>query len=177
MLHFQSLLIMESTPIANSYPSVSSKGRIILLDPQFKAYVVGFAFDEPLERVILIQKLRPDWQKYLLNGPGGRIEVGETPTQAMQREFREETGINTPDWLRFLTLDVVTKDFLTARVFFFRNVLPETVNPKTLTDEHVAWYRVDEILSSGGILLPNLHWLLPMARLGNVYLGGIEEKG
>jgi len=70
-----------------------------------KHYVVGFVFDEKMERVVLITKNRPAWQAGLLNGVGGHIEVGETPFVAMAREFEEETGVSTPlPWNYVLTL-------------------------------------------------------------------------
>lgn len=55
-------------------------------------YVLGFAFDD-LGRVALIQKEKPAWQKGRWNGVGGKVEEDETPTQAMVREFHEETGV------------------------------------------------------------------------------------
>ncbi len=59
-------------------------------------YVAGFLFEPYMERVVLIQKEKPTWQKGRLNGVGGKMELGETPLQAMQREFREETGLDIP---------------------------------------------------------------------------------
>ena len=56
-------------------------------------YVVGFLFNPDMTEVVLIKKNRPDWQKGLLNGVGGKIESGEDPITAMIREFKEETGI------------------------------------------------------------------------------------
>ncbi len=69
-------------------------------------YVVGFRFSPDLRRVVLIRKNRPDWQKGLLNGVGGRIEADETPERAMAREFAEEAGEATAprDWTLFATL-------------------------------------------------------------------------
>lgn len=62
-------------------------------------YVVGFAFNKGIkDRVVLIKKNKPKWQKGLLNGVGGKIEVGESPIEAMQREFKEETGIDHKKW-------------------------------------------------------------------------------
>jgi 8-oxo-dGTP pyrophosphatase MutT (NUDIX family) len=54
-------------------------------------YVLGFVFSQACDRVLLIWKNRPAWQKDKLNGIGGKIEAGETPKQAMEREFTEET--------------------------------------------------------------------------------------
>ena len=55
-------------------------------------YVLGFMFNEAESKVLLVWKNRPAWQAGKLNGVGGKIEAGETPVQAMNREFAEETG-------------------------------------------------------------------------------------
>ncbi len=49
-----------------------------------------FAFDGG-GRVLLIHKKR-GLGKGKINGPGGRLEAGETPVQAAVRETREEVG-------------------------------------------------------------------------------------
>lgn len=56
-------------------------------------YVLGFVFDALGREVALIEKRRPAWQAGRLNGVGGKIEPGETPLQAMERECREECGL------------------------------------------------------------------------------------
>jgi 8-oxo-dGTP diphosphatase len=59
-------------------------------------YVLGFAFLNGDKDVILIEKTKPDWQKGLMNGVGGKLEsYDESSLHAMVREFREETGIDT----------------------------------------------------------------------------------
>ena len=55
-----------------------------------KKYVVGFLFQG--DKVALIQKNRPAWQKGKLNGIGGHIEENETPLSTVDREFFEELG-------------------------------------------------------------------------------------
>lgn len=63
-------------------------------------YVVGFAFSENMDSVVLIKKNRPKWQAGKYNGVGGKVEAGETPIQALVREYWEETGVQTEeaDW-------------------------------------------------------------------------------
>jgi 8-oxo-dGTP diphosphatase len=68
-----------------------------------KKYVVGFLISGSL--VSLIKKNRPEWQKGKINGIGGKIEKGETPEQAMKREFYEEAGIRINKWKRFAVLN------------------------------------------------------------------------
>jgi 8-oxo-dGTP diphosphatase len=63
----------------------------------FKSYVLCFAFSPDLTRVALIQKQKPEWQRGLLNGIGGKIEAGESALDAVRREFAEETGNSWPN--------------------------------------------------------------------------------
>ena len=42
-------------------------------------YVVGFMIQPHTQRVLFIEKNRPDFQKGKYNGVGGKIEIGETP--------------------------------------------------------------------------------------------------
>jgi len=58
-----------------------------------KKYVVVIVFDGRLENVLLVRKMRPEWQKGLLNGPGGSVEDGESFLVASRRELSEETGL------------------------------------------------------------------------------------
>lgn len=58
-----------------------------------KHFAIGFVFNKTKDKVLLIEKRKPPWQAGHWNGPGGKIEKDETPLQAINREFREETGI------------------------------------------------------------------------------------
>lgn len=58
-----------------------------------KAYVVVFVFTPDLRNVWLITKQKPDWQKGLRNGIGGKVEKGETFGAAAVRELKEESGL------------------------------------------------------------------------------------
>lgn len=55
-------------------------------------YVMGFVFNTHRNKVLLIEKRRPDWMAGRWNGIGGHIEKGETPYEAIVRECNEETG-------------------------------------------------------------------------------------
>jgi len=55
-------------------------------------YVLCFMFNYDFSKVAMIRKRKPEWQAGLLNGIGGKVESGESPRDAMIREFEEETG-------------------------------------------------------------------------------------
>ncbi len=94
-------------------------------------YVVGFLIDRTRRLVVLIEKQRPEWQKGKLNGIGGCIEKDEAPIDAMEREFKEETGLLVIGWRHAITLTG-----LTERIFFFyRNW--EGGEVRTTTEEKI----------------------------------------
>lgn len=110
-------------------------------------------FDDLKEHTALIQKKRPDWQAGFLNGIGGKIESGESPLEAMVREFKEETGVDTAhdQWQRVVLLQA---DF---QVYVFRTI-GNLHRLKTMTDENIVIARVDQI---GIHTISNLRWLIP----------------
>ena len=130
-------------------------------------YVVGFAFDrgsgaDCAERVILIRKERPVWQKGKLNGVGGKIEKGEFSEQAMSREFQEEAGVLIPadQWKKFCTLSGNWNGGM-GIVHFFKYHSFKRLPVRTMTDEEIAPQMIGGLWT--GIPVPNLSWLIPMA--------------
>jgi 8-oxo-dGTP diphosphatase len=121
-------------------------------------YVAGFLFANNYELVALIEKQKPAWQKGKINAIGGKIEPGETPAEAMRREFREETGVDVETWRRYVVLN--GPGFIVH--FFFSTVTEDELwEVKTTTDEVVGVYDVADLDTVNTI--PNLKWLIPMA--------------
>jgi 8-oxo-dGTP diphosphatase len=119
-------------------------------------YVAGFLFDG--DRVALVVKNRPEWQKGKMNGIGGHIEPGETPEQAMAREFVEETGYERPeplDWMRFAELS--GSDY---KVYFFYEYGDHRLLHQP-TDETVVSVDIGDLNFANSI--PSLTWLIPLA--------------
>lgn len=127
---------------------MDSKGRL-------KRYVVGFLFTEDFYSMALIRKARPEWQRNLLNGIGGKVELGETEYTAMVREFHEETGALVEDW----TLFARTR-WDGGYVDYFFSV-KNGVQLKTMTDEEVLWVNIQDLRFLETV--PNLTWTIPMA--------------
>ena len=124
-------------------------------------YVAGFMFDYPLQRVALIKKTHPKWQAGKLNGIGGHIEDGETPVEAMVREFEEETGFQTEADLWFNYAKISEQGEFTVH-FFVTTAFSSQLNElKSTTDEEVFIIPVTEI--TGFKTIDNLPWLIPLA--------------
>src|SRR5882672_6344756 len=153
-----------------------------------KRYVLGFLFDALGNYVALIRKDHPAQQQGKLNGIGGKIKPDETPTQAMRREFAEETNLDVLGWYWFGQLG--TKAAISGagadddwRVELFRARLQgstETprLRPEAGTSEIPCWVRTDDAVSAASWdgqcwagevqgyapVMRNLAWLIPMAQ-------------
>lgn len=122
-------------------------------------YVTGFMLSNDGQRVVLIRKRQPSWQQGWLNGVGGKIEPGETPAQAMAREFLEETGVQTDpaSWQPFVELD---ESGLACVYFFFCRNDAAVTAARTMEAEPVEIHAVQPLPDD---VLHNLRWLIPMA--------------
>lgn len=130
-----------------------------------KRYVLGFCFGPSFKTVVLIKKkTRPAWQVGRLNGLGGHIEDGETPHEAMAREFNEEAAFE--DKLEWVQFGLLHGDGWEVHLFHAHN---KTIShPYNLSDEgEVSEHHLDCVLgketSKGARPLPDLRYLIPMA--------------
>lgn len=107
--------------------------------------------------VALIHKKHPAWQAGYLNGIGGKIESGEPPFEAMCREFWEEAGCSTFEWLRFArtSWEEGFVDYFVCE--------SDGAEISTQTDEEVDWIAVSDLPKLK--VIPNLTWVIPMALL------------
>jgi 8-oxo-dGTP diphosphatase len=126
-----------------------------------KNYVVGFAFRNNGKEIALIRKNRPEWQQGLLNGVGGKIEPMESCVRAVAREFAEEAGrvVSFEDWRLFAR---ITDYEQTWAVYFFVTFCVDWTI--TRTDEEVVWVKVKDVIRGKIPTVPNLRWLVPLAR-------------
>lgn len=119
-------------------------------------YVVGLMFDEGRNNVVLIYKTHgPRCVVGRWNGVGGHIEPGETPIQAMVREYHEEAGVKTraTDWTPVAELSSGV-----AQVHFFTcEDEGYWVDSHTCTKEAVAVFHVSELPN----VVQNLTWMIP----------------
>lgn len=129
-----------------------------------KKYSLGFAFDQKLEHVVLIEKTHPSFLAGKLNGLGGKLEDKDNGflMRCHRREFFEECGLPTDDgsWRYFAKFFQRFGDF---EVFCYYAILLDSMIESvcSMTEEKVAIYRVQDI--PGLPVMPNLRWLIPMA--------------
>lgn len=122
-----------------------------------KKYVVGFMFDPTFSNVVLIRKCKPEWQKGLLNGVGGKVEDFDPYTHdAMRREFMEEAGLDLV-WSKYGSL---SGDAFTIDLFFTNGNVHRAV---AQTEEAIEVWPVD-VLMNRCDTIPNVRWLVQMAR-------------
>jgi len=136
-------------------------------------YVLGFLFEEEdlnHEFVVMIKKKKPIWQKDKLNGIGGHIKEGETPSQAMIREFSEETGVSVCNWAQFAFLTYHNGDkvwcFVTADTLALN--MARTQDGENAEEIHST---SRTFLRDRAKVLPNINWLIEMARAYLKYPG------
>lgn len=123
-----------------------------------KQYVLCYVESEG--SVLLIEKLKPEWQRFKINLPGGSIEPGETPEQAAARELFEEANILA---YHVEKIGVVEGSDWTVHVIRCISQHPEWWESKT--NESVFWLPVRDALKHPK-LISNLRTIIPLASLG-----------
>lgn len=102
-------------------------------------WAVGALVEDDADRLLLV------YEDDVWKLPGGGIEVGETRTEAVVREVREETGVEcSVDGLAAVTEVTVTNDGRRATFFFGTyQATPETVT--TAADPGLAEEAIDRV--------------------------------
>jgi len=122
-------------------------------------YVVGFLIDKARRLVVLIEKQRPDWQIGKLNGVGGHINADEAPIDAMEREFKEETGLAMIGWKHAITMASRSE-----RIFFFYADW-EGGEVRTTTDEKIIIANYSQLPRN---TLLSARWAIAICRDWNI---------
>lgn len=141
-------------------------------------YVLGFLFKYPAghpnNEVVLIKKNKPEWQAGLLNGVGGKVEDSDINVTiehgvnslvnlhlplkiAIKREFKEETGVESQDWLEFGRIE--GKGY---NVYLFKNFNEEYFNAaQSMEEEKIEKWPLNDL--PGQKYVSNLLWLIHAA--------------
>ena len=136
-----------------------------------KKYVLAFIFDASLEKVLLIHKSRPEWQKGKINGIGGKVEDAESEIAAIVRETKEETDLIIGEE-KFVHLGKMSSEEWIVEIFIciYQGSMADA---KSIEDQHVEWFSVNNLPVN---VLDNLRWLIPLSltKLSNNQVKKIE---
>lgn len=127
-----------------------------------KHYVLGFVFNQTENRVLLVKKKRPEWQKGHWNGIGGKIEsVDRHPLDAMLRESVEETGHNYP-FKHKITFDCPggTVYVFAATVAVYGTSKGKELIPFQQLENELL--QVWELINLPATTMSNLKWIIPL---------------
>lgn len=121
-------------------------------------YSLGFIFDAELQRVLLVHKEKPEWQKGRVNGIGGKFESGETPAECISRETIEESSLAiAPDeWVYVGALHQEIGDVAVLAAKYSGRLEDAIKNDY----EEVGWFDVNALPSN---VIENLKWLVPVS--------------
>jgi len=140
-----------------------------------KNYTVGILFNPDLTQVVLISKNRPEWQKGLLNFPGGHMESSESQCTCVSREFKEECCLDIPvsDWklIGEITNPGTIQSPYPYNVFVLTAIYkPEYGRLDMGEDQKVDWYTIKHLNNPR---ITNIDWLIEFAR--NVHTQGTMD--
>ena len=125
-------------------------------------FVLVMAYRESKDKFLLIEKNRPEFQKGRYNLIGGKVERGETYTDAAIRELEEESGILT-DNIEFNGIIFGSWGVIEC---FSTNIRDSKINQPENETELVfdtTWEDVRE----DNKLMPNLKVVIPLMMAGS----------
>lgn len=125
------------------------------------------------EEILLIEKKR-GLGAGKINGPGGKIDPGETPLECAVRETREELGIEALEPVKMGELSFAMSDYpdILCHVFLSRKFTGE---PGETDEAKPLWRRVDEIPYER-MWNDDIHWL-PLLLEGRTFRGKFAFSG
>lgn len=106
---------------------------------------VMMAVDEK-NRVLMVRQFRLPAQDYLWEIPAGRLDEGETPLQAAERELREETGYSAKKWTELASY-YPSPGFLAEKMTVFLAQDLTAGEQHTMEDERIEtkWFESAEL--------------------------------
>jgi 8-oxo-dGTP pyrophosphatase MutT (NUDIX family) len=125
-------------------------------------YVLCLVYNPTTRLAVFVLKNRPAWQAGKINLPGGKVELGETPEQAVIREINEELGIDLTEEKQSqptLMGQIVGKGGV---IWCFKADSSKTqVIPRDEETEYFFWEELD-LVRIDHRCLPNLKLIVPL---------------
>lgn len=122
------------------------------IEPDRILVAVGLVFDEE-SRVLIGRRTYPDQYFGKWEFPGGKIREGESASEALQRELKEEVGISV---IRSTPFCSFAYDYPDRKVMLnFRMVVDYGGTPSALEQQDLRWVEISN-LSGMDMLAPNV---------------------
>lgn len=124
-------------------------------------YTLGIIFSENFEKVLLIKKTKPDWQKGNYNFPGGKLEKEEDIFDCVKREIFEECNINTLKGRWHYIGQIINENLeysVEILTYIYRKIDGKVLSP---TEEKNKWFNINHLPKN---IVSNLSWLVPFAK-------------
>ncbi|MEW6610614.1 MAG: NUDIX hydrolase [Patescibacteria group bacterium] len=83
-------------------------------------------------KVVLLEQQQPG-SRIFFSFPGGRVDEGETPLEAAQRELREEAGLEAREWMTWKQFQPHAKYVFEVHIFIARQCY--TIGVPTMPEE------------------------------------------
>ena len=98
--------------------------------------------------VLLVRQFRYPTGAYILEAPAGRVEIGETPIAAAQRELREEIGYASRD-IREMGSFWISPGYCTEymHAYLAKELVPDKLQPDDDEDIVVERFSLDDALN------------------------------
>lgn len=97
--------------------------------------------------MVLLGHRHPDrtWSPNVWDVPGGHIDLGETPVQALARELEEELGVQIDVATAVSVLEHAPKPDLDIEVWAIASWTGDVINAQPAEHDQIGWFSIEQL--------------------------------
>ena len=144
---------------------------------------VGIIFNESFQLLMAERPQSKTWSGWW-EFPGGKIEKGETPLEALKRELKEEIGISVIDAEKWIVRKYAYEDY--EVILHFYKVTQWSGNIEAKEEQKISWVlpdnnKVSPVLSANDLIfkaisLPDTYAITNAYEYSGNFLNKVEQK-